>query len=235
MRSLEFLDAHVHSTFSDGDLTVAEIVRIAEAKGVRVGIADHVGSTYPLSDEEEIVRYLDFLSDFPVYRAMELNINERFPLSEAVLSRTDYRVGGAHFYGPALVGIEQPTIETPVRFVDRVVELIVAALEERRMDILSHPTCLPRALACRETELFTRVLSEKIIDSAIKNHVALECSNLFKVPNSDFVRLALARGAMFSLGSDGHKEEAMCELGYGLAMVEQAGIPRERLFSGPPP
>ena len=72
------LDAHTHSLFSDGKLAIEEISGIARRRGCDVGISDHAGTMYPLNSEAKIIAYLSGLDDYPVYKSLELNINEDF-------------------------------------------------------------------------------------------------------------------------------------------------------------
>lgn len=223
-------DAHIHSTFSDGKLEVSQIVEIAKRKGIRVGIADHVGSTYSLNSQKLILDYLDDLKKYPVKRSMELNINEDFPLNDEILRETDYIIGGVHYEGKTLVGIEGITTDRPQLFIETVIELMLTAMEGRKMNILSHPTCLPNSLKHMSNELFTISRCDEIISTAIKNNIYLEINNLFQVPDTKFIDRALRAGARFSLGSDGHLPEAVCNLRHPEKMVYESGIPMERIF-----
>ena len=40
-------DLHVHTTMSDGEVPLEEVVRLAAERGVTVGIADHVSTRNP--------------------------------------------------------------------------------------------------------------------------------------------------------------------------------------------
>ena len=53
-------DLHVHTTMSDGEVPLEEVVRLARLRGVRVGIADHVSTRNPerfVATDEQLRRY----------------------------------------------------------------------------------------------------------------------------------------------------------------------------------
>jgi len=225
------LDAHVHSRFSDGELEIEEIARIGEEKGYCMGVSDHAGSTYALNNDDKISRYLSVLDRYPVLKSLELNINERFALPASILQRVDYVVGGVHFQGEQFLGIPELSTANVEEFVDKAVSLIRKACSERRMDILSHPTCLPRSVEDRAKELFGEDRMAAIIETAVKNDIALEINNYFTVPYKSFLQKALEMGATFSLGSDGHSRETVGDLSYPLMMTEELGIRDDHIFT----
>lgn len=225
------LDSHIHSVFSDGELDLEEITAAGRYRGCHVGIADHAGTMYALNNEAEILKYLSCLDDYPVYKSMEININENFPLPGAVKKKLDYIIGGVHFEGEKLLGLESFSTAEPGAFIEKVTELILSAIRGNRINILSHPTCLPNSLLERTEELFNDERSSMIISSAIKHNVFLEINSLFRAPHKKFIQAAVEMGASFSLGSDGHGAENVCDLGYSLRMVEEFSIPEEKIFS----
>lgn len=114
---------------------------------------------------------------------------------------------------------------------DRVVDIMVTAMEGGRIDVLTHPTCLPKCLMPDCNELFNLARCDKIIEAAIVNNVALEINNLFKAPDLEFVDKAMRAGARFSLGSDGHSQESVCDLSYPLKIVKEARISEKYIFN----
>lgn len=110
---MRIFDAHIHSTFSDGALDVAGIVEVARMKEMQIGISDHVGSMYPLNSDSRVLAYLDAIEEYPVKRSLELNVNEFFSLPDSIMGKFDYRLGGVHFEGKRLVGVDDVTADEP--------------------------------------------------------------------------------------------------------------------------
>ena len=67
--------------------------------------------------------------------------------------------------------------------------------------ILANPTYLPKPVEHLYDQLWTDQRMETIIDAAIKNNVALEI-NAGGLPHDRFIRIAKAKGAKFSLGTN---------------------------------
>ena len=79
-------DCHAHSTHSDGSLSVAEVVAIGAALGVRVSVTDHISRDAPTSVDsvQAVERYLDDLDQFDVLRG-------ETPIAEAGTDRDEIR------------------------------------------------------------------------------------------------------------------------------------------------
>ena len=67
------VDLHAHTTFSDGALSVEQLVAIVKGRGVRPSVADHVSGDVrgALRDVDDIRRYLDALERHEVLRGAE--------------------------------------------------------------------------------------------------------------------------------------------------------------------
>ncbi len=228
------LDLHVHSTFSDGAMTVDEIVEIANRKGYTVGIADHASPEDKIVHDAHLLSYLDALERYPVYRSIELDVELGADLSASTLDKLDYVIVGVHFLTVDRVQYffwdPLAVIPNAERFVEEYVTVAAAAMRHQRMDILAHPTLLPLALREVNHRLWTPARIRRLVAAAVENHVALEISGHWRVPSEEFLREGLRQGAIFSLGSDGHGPDSMCDLEYPLEMVKKLRIGAERLF-----
>ena len=67
------VDCHAHSTYSDGALSVADVVEKARSVGVRPTIADHISRDAPttVDSPRTVARYLDDLEGYDVLRSGE--------------------------------------------------------------------------------------------------------------------------------------------------------------------
>jgi DNA polymerase (family X) len=229
------LDLHVHSTYSDGSMTVDEIVEAANKKGYVVGIADHASPEDKITHDAHLLSYLDALERYPVYRSIELDVELGADLAASTLAQLDYIIVGVHFL--TIGGIQYffwdplATIADPERFVEQYIVTAAAAMRGMRMDIFAHPTLLPIALREASDELWTADRIRRLVAAGAESHVAFEISGHWRVPSEAFIREGLRQGVTFSLGSDGHGADSMCDLEYPLAMVQKMGIGPERLFT----
>jgi putative hydrolase len=228
-------DLHVHSIHSDGSMTVEEIVEAANRKGYLVGIADHASPEDKIVHDAHLVSYLDHLERYPVYRSIELDVELGADLSPTCLDKLDYVIVGVHFLTIDRIQTffwdPLALIPDPDRFVETYIATATTAMAHMRMEILAHPTLLPITLRAESARLWTPGRVSRLVRAAVENHVALEISGHWLLPSEELLREGLRQGAMFSLGSDGHGPDSMCDLAYPLAMVKALGIGPDRIFT----
>ena len=227
----DLCDLHTHTTFSDGKMTPEEVLREAEARGCRVGIADHCGrGSFQLSDNLKFDRYLEALAPLPLLRSAELDLGNPGRVTADRLARCDYLIAGVHslewpapgtradFFDP------EAELPDPGRLLGLMLALIGEGAREHRFHILAHPGLLPVGLRDRGEELLGDRWESGIIGLALEHGFALEISSRWELPGRGLIRKAQRAGVRFSLGSDGHVRERMCRLDYSLAMVAECGL-----------
>ncbi|HEY9228783.1 MAG TPA: hypothetical protein VIP11_19175, partial [Gemmatimonadaceae bacterium] len=234
------VDCHAHSTFSDGKLTVAEVVERAAALGVRPSVSDHIShaSAYAMDTIAEVVDYLDALDEFDVLRAGEFCWHDTFwrELPGDVVRRFTHRLGSLHAVrlpDGRLVGAFSHHIPTDLA-VDAYMDAHAACVEqlarEMPVDVFAHPTLI--ALPFRELDvdmLWTEARETRIVDALYHAGIAFEVSSRYW-PHERIVRRAKDRGVRISLGSDGHTREQVANISRPLALARQLGIADEDLY-----
>ena len=131
-------DLHVHSNWSDGNATIAEMAQAAKARGYaymaltdhsrRVTIAHGLDRARMLRQMDEIDRLNAKLRSFTVLKGVEVDIlaDGSLDLPDEVLSRLDIVIAAVH-YKFDLSRDEQT-------------ERIIRAMDNRHVSILAHPT-----------------------------------------------------------------------------------------------
>lgn len=230
------VDLHVHSTASDGALGLQALVELADRRGIRIGIADHVGPDYPIASAARLHEHLDELADYPVLRGIELELVEEFGLPRAVLRRLDYVVGGLHAVKVAgqMVSLhDRPPVDVdPEALARAIVDRFVEAMESEPLDILAHPTLLPPLLRPRAADLFHDEHLDRIGRAAAEYDVALEVTGRLRLPHDRAVERWLMAGARLAIGSDAHAAAEVGDLAYPLAMIERFRIRPAQLYQG---
>jgi len=229
-------DLHLHSTFSDGHATVAQLVERAKGIGFVFAISDHYSSLMPMKDDAALGGYLDELEKYPVYRAVEVDLGELLPMSGVNRARLDYLIGSVHNVvteeGKRLPISRQGE---PEGGLDRYMDLYIAAV---RRDVLAgtvhmigHPTFLP-GLRSRglHDELWTLERRRSFLEAVVQSGVALEISTRYSVPTPVLMREALEAGVRFAVGSDSHWLDRAADISLPLRYVEEFKIPEERFF-----
>lgn len=233
------VDCHAHTTFSDGKLTISEVLDLARRRRVRQSVSDHI-SSYMESAIRTIAAvrgYLDALEQYDVFRGGEFCWHDTLwrELPDDVVRRFTHRIGSLH-------GIWLPDGELVYAFArkfpriaaDEYMEAHVENLErfaaEMPVDILAHPTLLPVALRCYPIEnLWTEEREERAVNALFSAGIAFEISNRYRA-HERFIRRAFEGGVRISLGSDGHTVEQVADLAYPLAVARRIGIPDGELY-----
>jgi histidinol phosphatase-like PHP family hydrolase len=229
------LDLHVHSAASgSGALDLPTLLEVADEKGLRIGVTDHVGADYNLSTEAKLNEHLDELADYPVLRAIELELCDELPLSRGTLRRLDYVLGALHtvkVQGKSVWLGEKGRlpVETEV-LVNAIVDKLVQAIEDAPIDMLAHPTLLPHALRPHAADLFDDRHLDRIGRAAAAKGVALELSGRLKLPHERAVERWLAAGARLALGSGGYSASEVGDLGWPFELLDHFRIDPERLW-----
>jgi histidinol phosphatase-like PHP family hydrolase len=239
-------DLHCHTTLSDGRVTLEELVRIAEERGVQQGVADHVSTRNLelfISTEPRVRAYLDALDAMPVFRSGEFCWCDTLwsTLPDEVMDRFDYRVGSNHGFHLPGGGMASPWWqELPPEWASRPQALMEVMIDElcrmvRTMPIhiAAHATLTPPALYALEDDVdawWTEPREARLVQALAESGVALEISNRYRLPHDRLLRRALDAGVRFSLGSDGHGEEQVARLEWAADTARRVGITDAQLF-----
>lgn len=234
------VDLHAHTTFSDGALTVAELVAVAASRGVRPSVADHLSRSVSQSVDgvDEVRAYLDALDGHAVLRGGEFCWHDSLwrELPNDLVRRFTHRVGSLH--AVELAGGAQlhmfarrwPSGLTPDAYMDAHVDSLERFAREMPVDVLAHPTLLPIPLRQRPLEeLWTEPREERAVEALLAAGIAFELSNRYRV-HERLARRAAARGVRLSLGSDGHTHEQVAEVAWPLALARSLGVADAELY-----
>ncbi|HEX2191237.1 MAG TPA: hypothetical protein VHG51_20170 [Longimicrobiaceae bacterium] len=238
-------DLHAHTTMSDVRLTLERVVEVARARGVEIGIADHVSSRNVemfVADEAEVRRYLDALEGAPVFRSGEFCWCDDLwrTLPDEVMRRFDYRIGSNHgFWLPdgnmgspwwerlpqAWRGREQELMEVMVLNLCDMVRTMP-------VQIAAHSTLTPPALLELDgtDAWWTEDREDRYVEALAESGVALEISNRYRLPHDRLLRKAREAGVRFTLGSDGHTEAQVARLDWAAETALRVGVTDAELF-----
>jgi histidinol phosphatase-like PHP family hydrolase len=245
-RLLGTQDLHVHTTMSDGDLTLAEVVAVARERGVQIGIADHVSSRNArlfVADQTRLDRYLAVLDDAPVLRSAEFCWCDPFAagLARDLLDRFDYLIGSNHgfalpdgsFASPWWTSLPESWRDRPQELMEIMVRNLCDMVAAMPIQIVAHSTLMPAVLLSLDPDVhvwWTEDREERFIAAAVREGVAIEISNRYRLPHRRFLERARSMGASFTLGSDGHHREQIAQLGWAVRAAEAVGIDDAQLF-----
>jgi histidinol phosphatase-like PHP family hydrolase len=234
------VDCHAHSTFSDGALSVAQVVERARSLGVQPSVADHISHdvSQTIDSIAGVVEYLDELSRHPVLRGGEFCYHDSLwrEIPEDLVERFTHRVGSLHAVrmpdGQMVRAFSRrlPSGLMVDAYMDAHIDYLEEFAREMPVDILAHPTLI--ALPFRTVDvdtLWTESRETRLVDALFAAGIAFEISNRY-TPHERLVRRAVDRGVRISLGSDGHTFEQVADLARPLATARALGVRDEDLF-----
>lgn len=234
------VDCHAHSTFSDGALTIPEVVERAASLGVVPSVADHISRdvSRTIDSAAGVAAYLDELERHPVLRGGEFCYHDALwrELPDTLMRRFTHRVGSLHAVrlpdGQLVRAFSRRIPEglTPDAYMDARIAYLEAFAREMPVDILAHPTLVALPFRAADTDtLWTEQRETRLVDALWRAGIAFEISNRYP-PHERLVRRAVDRGVRISLGSDGHTVEQIARVERPLALARALGVRDEDLY-----
>lgn len=218
---------HMHSTYSDGKLSMLEMARAAIKRGLKVIVfSDHsvsLGVANGLSIERhkqqaaEIKKIQKQLGDeILILHSSEVEIKADGSLDypDEFLASLDLVVASLHS------SLRQPR--------EKITERLLRAVNNPHVDIIGHPT--GREFPDREG---ADLDMEVILQAAAKSGVAMEISaSPWRLDLDDpHARRAKELGVLLSINTDAHSEEEYDLLHYGVAIARRAGVTKNDVIN----
>lgn len=220
-------DLQVHSTWSDGKLSMLEMARAAAKRGMKViAFTDHsvsLGVTGGLSMDDhkkqaaEIKKIQKQLGDeILVLHATEVEIKADGALDypDEFLASLDLVLASLH------TSLRQPR--------EKVTQRLLNAIRNPHVDIIGHPT--GRLIPDREG---ADLDMDAILNAAAESGVALEINaHPSRLDLDDmFARRAKDLGIPLSINTDSHSEDDLDNLFYGVATARRAWVTKNDVIN----
>jgi DNA polymerase (family 10) len=213
-------DLHMHSTWSDGKLSMAEMAQAAIRRGMKViAFADHsvslgVANGLSIEDHSRQQAEMDTLrsqlgDQLVVLHASEVEIKADGSLDypDEFLASLDLVVASLH------ASLRQPR--------EKVTERLINTIRNPHVDIIGHPT--GRLIPDREG---ADLDMDAVLAAAAESGVALEINaSPYRLDLEDiYARRAKEMGIPISINTDSHSEEDMDVRFYGVAIARRAWL-----------
>jgi len=219
-------DLHVHTTWSDGKATLADMVTAAQKRGLSyIAITDHarfseaIGGVSPddlARQLDEIAETNDRLNGFKVLSGVEANVlrDGSLDVPDALLKRLDIATAAVHSH------FHLTRKEMTAR--------LIRAVENPLVDILAHPT--GRKIGERPAydadwnDVFHHAAKAKTAMEINANPTRLDL-------NADLIRRALDAGVFLTIGTDAHAIEHLQFMEYGVITARRGWAEGDRVLN----
>ncbi len=220
-------DLHMHTTWSDGKLSVLEMAQIAQEQGLQyIAITDHsesLGIANGLSEERlwQLVDEVQTVNDQmgPDFRVlygteMEIKADGSLDYEDYVLEALDFVIASLH------TSLSQPR--------EQITERLLNAINHPHVDMIAHPTgrLLPdRPGADLDMDL--------ILETAVATGTILEINaNPSRLDLRDnHVRRAVELGAKIAINTDAHRPEHFVFRHFGVSVGQRGWLPKEQVVN----
>lgn len=203
------IDYHSHTHFTDAIGTPLEYANVAEKKGLRsFAITEHIWRTSAWLDDllKEIsdARKNESITMLSGVEAKQINIYGDIDVRESDARKVDIVLGSVHAYPTEKDYIFiNPKEISAKKALEIETEAMIALARNKQVDVIAHPYILYKKYFNRG--IIPMDYAIKVINAAIDNDIALEVNNKYKVPDKEFLKVALGSGAKISIGSDAHQ------------------------------
>lgn len=219
------LDYHVHLK----GITAEQAAEQSRRYGINYALAPNCGIGFPITNDEEVIQYLEAMEGQPFIQAMQGEGRE-WPetFSKEVRDRFDYVFTDALTFTDTkgrrtrLWIPEEVFIEDEEQYMDLIVQKIVDVMEEP-MDVYVNPNFLPDVMNDRYDEFWTEERMDKVIDAMVATGKVLEINHRYKIPNKAFIMKAKEAGLKFTFGTN-NADGDLGKLEYCIQMKDECGI-----------
>jgi DNA polymerase (family 10) len=203
-------DLHVHSSWSDGQMTLEELASTAALLGYEyllcsdhsasLGIAHGLDET-ALSKQQREIERINRDSTCQILSGTEVDIlsDGTLGLPNTALENLDLVIASVHS------GLKQDR--------DQMTRRVIAAMENEHVDIIGHPT--GRLIGKRGAY---DIDLTRVIEQAAQTGTALECNaSPYRLDLDDvYIKQAVEKGVKIAIGTDTHNATEFSQIRYGI-------------------
>lgn len=222
-------DLHVHSDWSDGTETIANMAQAAKAIGYQyLAITDHSGGrgiAHGLKEDrlrqqiEEIRRLNKQLGGIRILAGAEVDIRAdgSLDMSPELLSKLDIVIAAIHS------GMNENE--------EKITRRVIGAIENPNVDIVAHPTC--RLLGEREP---VAIDMEAVFKTAARHNKALEINaSPYRLDLKDtHIRRAIELGVKLIFGTDAHSIAQLGFMRFGIGIARRGWCQAQHVLNTRP-
>ena len=220
---LPAIDFHVHTTYTDGQATVGEVIASAQAKGlVALAITEHVRRRSGWLERfwAEIEQARLVTSGLRVYHGIEskaLDFEGTIDAAPEVVERAELVLGSVHRYPDGEGGIRNWRDFASDEAAEVEYRAALGLIRNPQVDVLAHPGGIYE----HKFGPFPQPYLEEIVAAAARNGVGIEINARYCRDVAGLLELCCKHDALISLGSDAHTS---LEVGLIVTFLRERGL-----------
>lgn len=205
------VEYQVHTTYTDGHASVAEILEAAEKCGLMsIAFTEHVRKTstdWFLGFAENVRKEAEKFPSLTVYVGCEtkaLDYNGTLDVSDEILQQCDIVLGTVHSFPDGKGGYLDFGSLDPTSFAKIECELALGLLKNAPIHVLAHPGGMFSRKCGRP---YPEPLYRKMLEASLKREIAIEINSSYLKDFEGFLNLCSEINPFVSIGSDVHHLE----------------------------
>lgn len=225
-------DYHVHLK---GGLTKEVAAKQSRKTGINYTIAPNCGVGFPITNNEQVLAFLDTMRTQPFILAMQAEGREWLTtFSPAVYEEFDYVFTDALTFTDnkgrrTRLWIKEETwIDNEQKYMDMIVDRICGVLQEP-VHVYVNPCFLPEQMRDRYDQFWTEARMNRFVEALAKSGKALEINELYNIPSKAIILKAKAAGVKFTFGTNNVKPE-VSKLDYSVRMKKECGLTAQDMY-----
>jgi hypothetical protein len=227
------LDYHIHLK---GGLNKEDAARLSRKSGINYAVAPNCGIGFPITNDAEVIAYLDSMRSLPFILAMQAEgrewvttfspeVRDEFDyVFTDALTFTDNKGRRTRLWIP-----EETWIENEQQYMDMIVDRICGVLQEPA-DIYVNPCFLPEKMNDRYDAFWTEARMNRFIEALAKSGKALEINNRYHIPNKTIIQKAKVAGVKFTFGTNNGGTSDTGKMEYGIRMKAECGLTAQDMY-----
>lgn len=206
LQRLPQVDAHLHSTFSDGHNTLEEMLQAAVERRLQaVAITDHVwrSSTWFASYVEEVSRLRERFPKLKIYLGFEakaVDFQGTLDATDNMIATADFILGSVHRYPDGRGGVLEFSDLPLERALDLECKTALGLLQNPVVSALAHPT----GVYTHHYGAFPESALRELLKTARASGKPFEINAKYNKDIKRTLELCREVGVTVSLGSDAH-------------------------------
>lgn len=226
------LDYHVHLK---GGLTKEVAAEQSRRTGINYAIAPNCGIGFPITNDEQVMAFLDTMRTQPFILAMQAEGREWLTtFSPEVRNEFDYVFTDALTFTDnkgrrtRLWIPEETWIENEQQYMDMIIDRICDVLKEP-VNIYVNPCFLPSPMDKEYDKFWTEARIDRFVKALAESGKALEINELYQIPSKAIILKAKEAGVKFTFGSN-NVTPNVSDLSYSIRMKKECGLTADDMY-----